>query len=137
MGGDLYSDIQSDTAPCLLEHFPVTADDSFSFTIVSEKAMCVDDNGIDRSYGECWTKKNDLCQVCTCYDVQDVQCKARHCEPEPICNEGDRKELQTDDGCCKSFRCVKRKFFTFILPHTTSYIYTRSHQLMLFLNQRT
>ena len=83
--------------------------DDFSYTIVSEKPMCVDSNGVDRSYGECWTKEDDRCQVCTCYNTQEVRCSARQCDPEPICRSGQRKELQSDDGCCTSYRCVDGK----------------------------
>lgn len=106
----VYSDIQPDVISCLLEKSASTFDDSFTYSIVSEKPMCLDDDGIERSYGECWTKINDACQICTCYDMQNVQCSARQCDMEPICKENERRELQADDGCCKSFRCVESKF---------------------------
>ena len=102
-----------ESTPCELDVLhPLIADSiqgSFSYSIVSEKPMCVDLNGKERSYGECWTQKNDLCQVCTCYNMQDVRCEARQCDAEPVCTSGQRKELQSDDGCCKSYRCVESK----------------------------
>ena len=103
-----------DSQPCDSDVLPpLFAEDSkasFAYSIVSEEPMCVDSVGKQRSYGECWTKTTDPCQVCTCYDMHEVRCTARQCDAEPMCAAGKRRELEIDDGCCKSYRCVESKY---------------------------
>lgn len=95
------------------EETTVISTPAFSYSIISEKAMCVDVNGIDRAYGECWRKSKDPCRVCTCFDHQEIQCTTQECKPDPVCDAGERLDLESADECCKSYRCVRSEYSVF------------------------
>ena len=50
------------------------ADASSALRLVSETAICIDDAGKERKYGDCWSEHKDgSCQICTCYDESDIR----------------------------------------------------------------
>lgn len=87
---------------------------NFAYEIVDDDTVCMDDQGKERSYGECWNKKEDSCQVCTCYDQDDTRCEAKECPQRPMCTFGQRLVIEQTDKCCKTYRCVEREYLEHI-----------------------
>ena len=83
---------------------------NFAYEIVDDDTVCMDGEGKERSYGECWSQKEDSCQICTCYDQDDTRCEAKECPRRPMCTFGQRLVTEeTTDKCCKTYRCVERE----------------------------
>ena len=80
-----------------------------NLNIVSEDAMCTDENGVERYYGETWYKNGDACNLCTCTGVGSVECVPKTCDPYPIAPEGSIVVEEKADDCCYSYRIVQEK----------------------------
>ena len=50
-----------------------SADALGSLQLVAETAICVDNSGKERKYGDCWYEHKGACQVCTCHDASDIR----------------------------------------------------------------
>lgn len=87
---------------------------AFSYEIVEEETMCVDNLKKERNYGECWKNSDNICEICTCYDRQDVRCTKRTCLSKPSCQINYHLVEEMNDGCCSTFRCVKGKNYSLL-----------------------
>ncbi|XP_078495661.1 uncharacterized protein LOC445660 [Ciona intestinalis] len=74
--------------------------------VAEESSLCLDESGKERRYGECWKKNNDPCELCTCYDMNDVRCQIQQCDPYPEPVEGKEVVEELTDECCSTFRYI-------------------------------
>ena len=78
-----------------------------SAAIVDEGALCVDESGRERNFGEAWIYTSDACEICTCFDSGQVRCTKKECDPYPTCPEGHYVVEEKADNCCMTYRIVK------------------------------
>ena len=41
--------------------------------VMAETAVCIDESGRERKYGDCWYENKGTCKSCTCYDASDIR----------------------------------------------------------------
>ena len=75
--------------------------------VVGEGAICIDENGQERKFGESWVYKNNACETCSCYDTADIRCVEKACDPYPECPPGHYVVEEKTDDCCIVYRIVK------------------------------
>ena len=78
-----------------------------SAAIVDEGAMCIDESGKERKFGEAWVYASNACETCTCCDSGQVRCTKKVCDPYPTCPEGHYIVEEKADDCCMTYRIVK------------------------------
>ena len=78
-----------------------------SAAIVQEGAICIDESGKERKFGDAWVYASDVCEICTCYDSGQVRCTKKTCDPYPECPDGQFVVEEKVDECCMSYRLVK------------------------------
>ena len=62
--------------------------DFSGYKIIEEKAICIDESGVERCYGDSWVYASDPCKTCSCINSATVVCQQHTCDPYPDCPEG-------------------------------------------------
>merc|ERR1712235_148761 len=73
--------------------------------------VCIDREGCEREYGECWTYEEEPCMTYTCYSANNIQATPRECATQPKCRSDQiMQEYPIDDCCCTySCKCARSK----------------------------
>ncbi len=78
------------------------------FEPVEEKAICIDESGVERCYGEQWSYSSNECKICSCVSAGSVECREIACDPYPQCPSG-HFVVEEKAGCCTTYRIVKNE----------------------------
>merc|ERR1712106_295909 len=69
--------------------------------ITTTPTVCIDREGCEREYGECWTYEEEPCMTYTCYSTNNIKATPRGCATQPKCASDEfAQEYQIDDCCC-------------------------------------
>ena len=85
-------------------------DHSVSLTIpqvAHEANLCIDENGIDRKFGEQWLTVTNGCQHCTCVDQDKISCSSQNCDQRPEPQHGMKIVEEKTSDCCVTYRVIK------------------------------
>ena len=90
-----------------------------SAAIVDEGAMCIDESGQERKFGETWVYASDVCETCTCCGSGQLRCTNKVCDPYPVSPEGHYVVEEKADDCCMTYRLVKEDCDLSLCMHKT------------------
>merc|ERR1712235_42474 len=71
--------------------------------------VCIDREGCEREYGECWTYEEEPCMTYTCYSANNIQATPRQCATQPKCRSDQIMQEYPIDDCCCGYRCLDQE----------------------------
>merc|ERR1712002_376696 len=74
--------------------------------IYPDEKSCTDENGQERSYGETWIEKSNVCKICICQNGGSTRCSLEKCQEYPESKEGYKIIEEKATECCYSYRMV-------------------------------
>merc|ERR1712096_66554 len=75
--------------------------------VAHEANLCIDENGVDRKFGEQWLSFKNGCQYCTCVDQDKISCVSQTCDPRPEPHHGMKVVEEKTSDCCVTYRVIK------------------------------